>query len=58
MLPEMSPLGLILEFDILCPSGILKALTIPFPSKAELKTLQEQAPMSAGSGLSRCVLTP
>ena len=38
--PEMSPLGLILEFDILCPSGILRALTMPFPSKAELKTLQ------------------
>ena len=38
--PEISPLGLILELDILCPSGILRAFTMPSPSKAELKTLQ------------------
>ncbi len=38
--PETSPLGLILELDILCPSGILRALTMPPFSKAELKTLQ------------------
>ena len=36
----MSPLGLTLELDILFPSGILRAFTMPSPSKAELKTLR------------------
>ena len=27
--PEMSPLGLTLELDILCPFGILRAFTMP-----------------------------
>ena len=38
----MSPLGLTLELDILCPSGILRAFTMPSPSNAELKTLQTE----------------
>ena len=36
----MSPLGLTLELDNLCPSGILRAFTMPLPFKAELNTLQ------------------
>ena len=35
----MSPFGFTRAFDILCPSGILSAFTIPFASKAELNTL-------------------
>ena len=43
LLPEISPLGLTLEFDILWPSGILTAFTMPPPSKAELNTLHVQS---------------
>ena len=39
--PEMSPFGFTLAFDILCPSGILSAFTIPLASNAELNTLHE-----------------